>query len=739
VSKAEQCLAEARAQLRQRDIPGAEMLLRDGLQHDPDNAAILHMLALLTGRAGNYGECVMLLERAIAHGSAEQQVASGLLLAGAHRRAGRLEQVEAAYRGVLAVAPASQDALNNLGILLLERGQHQAAVEMLQAAVAGDPVDAVAHAALAQALYGLGELAAAAESGQRAIALRPDDPNFIANLAVIRNAQGRFAEAATLCRDALALREEPKVLNTLGIALKEMGQLDESAEILETALALEPGFIDALYNLGGVRKDQGRTDDAIGLLRKVVRLAPDLASARFALCMAHLPPLYRDEAEVTRRRNGYAQELDALVERARRTGFDSLAQGVGAAQPFYLAYQGRNDHDLQRRYGGVVCRAMGEAFPPVPLAQAPRPGERLRIGIVCGHIRDHSVWRLPTRGWIENMDRSRFELIAYHTSALRDAETDRAQGLFDRFVQGPLPLELWRERLVTDRPHALIYPEIGMDPMAARLAAIRLAPVQYTSWGHPVTSGYPTIDYFISSAAMEPDDGDSHYSERLVRLPGLSTPMSVEPTLRKATVKTSDRPFVFWCGQSLYKFLPEHDWIFAAIAARVPDCRLVFLEFPHSPALTARFRNRLDAAFDRHGIAVQRHCFFLPQMDSSAYRRELAQADLVLDSIGWAGCNSLLEALAYGHPIVTCPGVTMRSRHGAALLNQLGLEELICSDPATYIECAVTLALDDAKRLAIRDVILAGLSRLTVLDAIPALERHIVTALQCGAKNTKFW
>jgi len=50
----------------------------------------------------------------------------------------------------------------------------------------------------------------------------------------------------------------------------------------------------------------------------------------------------------------------------------------------------------------------------------------------------------------------------------------------------------------------LLYSEIGMDGVAAQL--LRLAPVQCNNWGHPVTSGFPSLDYFLSSALMEPED-----------------------------------------------------------------------------------------------------------------------------------------------------------------------------------------------------------------------------------------
>jgi predicted O-linked N-acetylglucosamine transferase (SPINDLY family) len=701
----EELFAEAARRFRARDAAGAERLLGEALAAQPEHAPSLNLLALIAGRAGRDAECIALLERAMACGTPEQAAASGATLGAAHRRAGRLGEAADAYRRALAAAP---------DLLVSER--------------------ASLHGALAATLQAQGDLAGAAQSAEQALALAPDEPACAANLAVIRNAQGRFAEAAALCQVALARGEDAGLLNTLGVALKEDGWLDDAAANFEQAIALRPEFVDALYNLAAARKDQGRTDEAVGLLREVVGRAPDLAAAHFALAMACLPPLYLDAAEVEARRADYAAELEALTAFADRAGARALAAGVGAAQPFYLAYQGRNDVALQRRYGALVRRAMAEAFPGAPLADPPGPGERIRVGVVCGHIRRHSVWRLPTRGWVEGLDRARFEVVGYHTSALRDAETDRAEALFDRFVQGPLPIEGWRAKIAADRPHALIYPEIGMDPAVAQLAALRLAPVQYAAWGHPSTSGYPTIDFFLSSAAMEPEDGDAHYSERLVRLPGLSTPVTLEPLTGavpgRASLGLPRDAVVYWCGQSLYKYLPEDDVMFAEIAARAPGCRFVFIEFPGSPALTARFQARLAAAFSVHGLDAERFCVFLPRMGPDAFRAAMGCADVVLDSIGWSGCNSLLDGLAHGIPIVTLPGATMRSRHGAAILRLLGLAELICEAKDAYVEAAVALGADPAARRRLGEAMRRGLPRLNAGDAVAALEAHIAAAVR---------
>lgn len=68
------------------------------------------------------------------------------------------------------------------------------------------------------------------------------------------------------------------------------------------------------------------------------------------------------------------------------------------------------------------------------------------------------------------------------------------------------------------RLDVLLYPELGMDPLTPQLAALRLAPVQVASWGHPETTGMPTIDHYLSAELFEAADSEEYYSERLVRL-----------------------------------------------------------------------------------------------------------------------------------------------------------------------------------------------------------------------------
>lgn len=49
----------------------------------------------------------------------------------------------------------------------------------------------------------------------------------------------------------------------------------------------------------------------------------------------------------------------------------------------------------------------------------------------------------------------------------------------------------------------------------------RLAPVQCTGWGWPLSSGAPEIDYHITSEGLAPAGAERHFRELLARLPHL--------------------------------------------------------------------------------------------------------------------------------------------------------------------------------------------------------------------------
>ncbi len=494
----------------------------------------------------------------------------------------------------------------------------------------------------------------------------------------------------------------------LGDALTPLGRLDEAVDAYRAAVRLQPGMAEAYNNMGTALSNLGRREAAEDAFAAALRQRPELLAARANLAAARLPIIYRDEADIERARAAYAADLEALVAAPLPAGLDAGA--VGGIPPFYLAYQGRNDRDLQALYGAHATRIMAAVHPPwivAPKVEPPRPGGKIRVGVLSAYFYRHSNWKIPIKGWLAGLDPARFELYGYHIGGRQDDETAVAAALCHRFTAEGRSVAGWAETIRADKLHVLLIPGIGMDPMTTELAALKLAPVQATSWGHPETSGLPSIDHFLSSELMEPSGAEALYTERLIRLPNLSIayePIALEPeAVSRAELDLPSEATLYWCCQSLYKYLPRHDDVFARIAAAHPAARFLFIAYPGDPAVTAVFRARLDAAFAALGLEADAFCRFLPHMSPARFTGVTAATDVFLDSIGWSGCNSTMEALGQGLPVVTMAGDLMRGRHSAAILTMLGLPELIAATTEDYVALAAALGRDPARRAGLSE------------------------------------
>jgi predicted O-linked N-acetylglucosamine transferase (SPINDLY family) len=645
-----------------------------------------------------------------------------------HHRAGRLNEAERLYRLVCAADPKNARAFHLLGVVAHQLGRRDAA-ELVGRALALRPDVAEAHNDRGVILAAQGRLGEAAAAFEEAVRLRSGYLEARNNLAAALRQLGRLDEAVShLERIVDGMPHSPPAHFNLATALRDLGRNDEALAQYDRALALDPGFFMAHYNRAIVLRRLGEVAAARASFERAFAIKPDFLEAELAACMAELPVLYTDAGEIDARRAAYAEHLERLAGHVARAGTPAvLADAVGSYQPFYLAYQGRDDRALQAAYGALVGRIMAARFPSASLPPLPSPHEPVRLGVVSAFFRRHSNWKIPIKGWLEGLDRTRFRVFGYHTGSERDGQTELAATLCERFVQGPLRLDEWRRAILDDAPHVLLYPEVGMDKATAQLAAQRLAPVQCVSWGHPVTSGFPTIDFFLSSDRMEPADGEVHYTERLVRLPNLSIcyepPPARPAALGRAELGLREGATAYWCCQSLPKYLPQYDDVLARIARAVGDCQFAFIEFAGSRQVTDLFRRRLEATFARHGVRASDHCVVLPRLDPERFIAAMGACDVLLDSIGWSGCNSTLESLVHDLPIVTLRGEFMRGRHTSAILEMMGLDETIGRTVDDYVAIAVRLGQSAAVRAALGERIAASKHRVFA-------DRACVTALQ---------
>jgi predicted O-linked N-acetylglucosamine transferase (SPINDLY family) len=724
--RSEQTLAAAITHHRAGRLTDAERLYRLVCDTDPNNARAFHLLGVVAHQL-RHPDAASLVGRAVmlAPDFAEAHNDRGVILAAN----GSFADALSCFERAVALNPGYDEARNNLGRGLRSLGRLDEAVAQFELVLKRTPDSPVARFNLASVLELAGKKLDAEKHYRRAISLRPDFVDAHIHLASLLQDMDRLPEALTHAERAVTLRPDSAgARNNLGNILRTMGRRDDAIAQYETALRIDPNSFMAHYNCGVALRGETRIAEARGHFARAFALKPDFLEAELALCMAELPALYENASEIVERRDAYASRLASLradVESAHASAV--LAEAIGSHQPFYLPYQGCNDRELQSLYGSLVCKIMAARYTAAVLPNPPGPHEPIRLGIVSGFFRQHSNWKIPVKGWLKMLDRDRFHVSGYYTSAERDGETDTAAALCDRFVQGPLSLDAWRRTILDDAPHVLIFPEIGMDKLSAQLASQRLAAVQCCSWGHPVTSGFPTIDYFISSDLMEPAGAADHYSEQLIRLPNLS--IYYEPAdapltgIDRAQLGLRASAVVYWCCQSLPKYLPQFDGVFARIAAEVPDCQFTFIEFGGGRGVTEMFRARLERAFEAAGLNAGDHCVFLPRLAPDRFVAAIGQCDVVLDSIGWSGCNSILESLVHNVPIVTFAGEMMRGRHTAAILDMMDISEMTARTVDEYVSIAGFLGRTIAKRTELSAEIANKKHRVY-------RDRHCIAALQ---------
>ncbi|MHC8509120.1 MAG: tetratricopeptide repeat protein [Rhodospirillales bacterium] len=240
-----------------------------------------------------------------------------------HHKAGRLNEAEQLYRAIIDSQPQNADALQMLGMLMLQKGDARAGMGLLEQAAALAPENPDILCNLGTALRAAGRTAEAGAVFQRALYALPGNSIALHGLGAARVSQGDLAGARTALEaavDAAPERIEPqidlgKTLLHLGEAeaalarfdniisknpdsgaahlnrsdaLIGLGRAEEAHEALETALEKEPGNPQALTRMGAVLRSRGDHDAALRHFDTAVEKHPDFAEARWQRAAALL-------------------------------------------------------------------------------------------------------------------------------------------------------------------------------------------------------------------------------------------------------------------------------------------------------------------------------------------------------------------------------------------------------------------------------------------------------------------
>jgi predicted O-linked N-acetylglucosamine transferase (SPINDLY family) len=588
---------------------------------------------------------------------------------------------------------------------------------------------------------------------EQALSVEPREPNYLYLLGVFFESQYHLDNAIIAYQNAIEIAADffDAYIN-LGNCYQKSAN-DTDAEIMyRRAIQINPTHCGAYVNLGRVLLLQKRYDEAVVIyeaardktqlivqlydnwvetLNKMgenqaaiqvgeeglERFPDDLFLKRKVKLL--LPIFHNSDEEIQYYRQRFTQGIDELNEELyvyntlkMKNIMDYVWQDGISETNFYLAYQGQDDLSIQRKHGNFVEQIVHRIYPEYfqPLLISNLENRKIKIGYISQKM--HTLLGKICSGWIKYHDKDVFEVYSY------DLGTEKEQIVHQDFIENSdfhiklqLNIETICSQIFKDKLDILILLDIGMSPIMTILATMRLAPVQCTTWSHPVTSGISNIDYFLSSDLMEPVNASAHYSEKLIRLPNLGIHYSKPPIADLPSQQCrkdyglKDTNIVYLCCQHISKYLPQQDYIFAEIAQKVNNIKFIFIEGNEGSFAMSKLKRRIQSSFAEKIDDFEQYFQFLPRLDYQSYFNILKLADIFLDTFAWSGGVTSLDAIACGLPIVTCPGEFMRGRQSYGILKRLNITETIAKNESEYIKIAVKLGNDSMWREKIRNKI----------------------------------
>lgn len=514
----------------------------------------------------------------------------------------------------------------------------------------------------------------------------------------------RLAEPRALSlEDWLALNpKDAASWITLGNLRQEQNRQSDALLCYERAVEADPRLSAARQNLGYLLFNQGFPEKARDVYRELLAIDPSPMNRLLATSV--LPVVYQSAEDLQHWRNEQQKALQAMASDG--VSVDATTQLVPTA--FFWAYQGLNDRDAMALRGRIIHGSDDTNLKSVENGQrhAETREGRVRVGFLSAYFRNHTIGRLNI-GRIEKMDGSKFHVVVCAASSGDDEFSRRFQNEADEYVTIPRDVNAAVTALRNLKLDVLVFADVGMDALCSTLAFSRMAPVQCVTWGHPETTGSPTIDYFLSSELLDEPTAQEHYTETLVRMPLIGTyyerPLiPADPFSIRRLPGLAGPGSLYGCPQSLFKFHPDDDIVLRGILEADPQGRIVVIE-GRVPEWTKRLRTRWQTTL----AGVHDRIVFLPAMGNEDYLRLLTICDVILDPLHFGGGNSSYEALAMGTPVVTLPSAFLRGRITAGLYRKMQMIDCIVNSTDQYITLAVRLANDQVFRQTIRTRIAA--------------------------------
>lgn len=607
-------------------------------------------------------------------------------------------------RLILGAEPDEPDALQMLGAILSQRGNHDEGLGLIERAISLRPDAADYHVNRGLALFAMGLLDLAADAYHKALDLRPDYPEALSNLGNVLLRRNQIDEAIACYHQALALKpDEANALCNLGEALLKKERFPEAIAAFRRAIEFRPDYAEAMSDLGTALMHDQKTDEAIEWHGRAAALRP-----QDARIVNNFAGALKD-----------AGRLDEAISLYRRA-IAVRANSVTHSNLVYALHR-HPDYDVRAIAGEMARWNEAHARPLAKEIQKhlnySEPNRRLKIGYVSPNFFNHAAahFVLPL---LAAHDRGQVEVHCFAGVRRPDEFTELHRTVADVWHDVSADDDQRLTARIREIPIDILV-DLAMHGADNRLLvfARKPAPIQVTGLAYPGGTGLEAIDYRLTDSCIDPPDGDdSIYTEKTIRLPGCwccYDPLSQAPP-RQAE---QDGPITFGSLNNPCKINPRTLRNWAQTVRKVPDSRILMLSDSETQ------RGQIRRTFGEVGVAFKR-IDFVTSCSRQEYLRIYDRIDIALDPLPYNGIATTCDALWMGVPVVALTGRSAAGRAAASILNAANLPELIAHSPEQFIHTAAGLAQDVPRLISLRSKLRTQVCRSPLMDG-PGFARQV--------------
>ena len=359
---------------------------------------------------------------------------------------------------------------------------------------------------------------------------------------------------------------------------------------------------------------------------------------------------------------------------------------------FNLSYDQYENLEINTKIVQILRKIYPEVNQNYKSKNTDKLNEKIKIGFISEFFSNHTIAKL-FKGIIFNLDKNKFEPFIFHSY-----KTEKSP-IFQEFINHEINSDLKNivlsknfqkniEEIQRTNLDIIFFPDIGMSSEFYYLSLIRFAKTQITSWGHPITTGNDSIDYFLSSKLLETENSQKKFSEKLILSDYLPMYFYKPKIQKKLLDDQMIKKNVYFCSQNLMKFHPHFDEIIAKILSKDKKAKILFIKDKSeilSKKIIDRFKKNSLIDFDRIN--------FLGKMSVEEYINLCGSSSVLLDTLYFGAGNSFHESMFYGTPTVSMPTENLKSRIVLGAYKQMQIENPpIVNSIDDYVETSVDIA-----------------------------------------------